>query len=125
MRKGVCVLLACLGGMAYLWWRAAYRGWEFELGNFLSDTGREARMRQAAEMGDQAADAKMELDSVPFRETWEAMEAVHALGLCKEIGVCNFNTAGLRDLLSAGWAASSTWWAATTEAARSTRCIAP
>ena len=56
---GVCVLLACLGGMAYLWWRAAYRGWEFELGNFLSATGREARRRQAAEMRDKAADAKM------------------------------------------------------------------
>jgi len=43
---------------------------------------------------------KMEMVSVPVQETWQAMEGLHAQGLAKHIGVCNFNTAGLRDLLS-------------------------
>uniref|UniRef100_A0A7S2CTY2 NADP-dependent oxidoreductase domain-containing protein n=1 Tax=Haptolina brevifila TaxID=156173 RepID=A0A7S2CTY2_9EUKA len=44
---------------------------------------------------------KMEIDeSVPFRETWEGMEQLASLGVCKNIGVCNVNTALLRDLLS-------------------------
>jgi len=46
------------------------------------------------------AEPKMELVDVPVRETWEAMEALVPLGLAKNIGVCNFNTAGLRDMLS-------------------------
>jgi D-xylose reductase len=37
---------------------------------------------------------------VPIRETWQAMEAVRQKGLAREIGVCNFNCALLRDLLS-------------------------
>ena len=35
-----------------------------------------------------------------LQETWAAMEALVGAGLAKNIGVCNFNTAGLRDLLS-------------------------
>jgi len=47
-----------------------------------------------------AADPKMELVKVPMQETWEAMEALLPLGLAKHIGVCNLNTAGLRDMLA-------------------------
>jgi len=43
---------------------------------------------------------KMEMISVPIQETWEAMEQLLPLGLARHIGVCNFGTAGLRDLLS-------------------------
>jgi len=43
---------------------------------------------------------KMELDLVPMHETWPAMEELVEKGLVKNIGVCNFNTAILRDLLS-------------------------
>jgi len=43
---------------------------------------------------------KMEMAAVPVQETWEAMEELSRLGLARNIGVCNFNTAGLRDLLS-------------------------
>ncbi len=43
---------------------------------------------------------RMELDSVPISETWAAMEGLVAAGLAANIGVCNFNTAGLRDLLA-------------------------
>eukprot|EP00007_Cunea_sp_BSH-02190019_P004419 CAMPEP_0174237186 /NCGR_PEP_ID=MMETSP0417-20130205/7133_1 /TAXON_ID=242541 /ORGANISM="Mayorella sp, Strain BSH-02190019" /LENGTH=324 /DNA_ID=CAMNT_0015315913 /DNA_START=37 /DNA_END=1007 /DNA_ORIENTATION=+ len=41
----------------------------------------------------------MEFADITIRETWEAMEAVHALGLAKNIGVSNFNVALLMDLL--------------------------
>lgn len=47
-----------------------------------------------------AATPAMELAPVPMCETWTAMEALVPAGLAKNIGVCNFNTAGLRDLLS-------------------------
>jgi D-xylose reductase len=47
-----------------------------------------------------AAEPKMEMVHVPVSETWGAMEGLQRAGLAKAIGVCNFNTAGLRDLLS-------------------------
>lgn len=47
-----------------------------------------------------AADPKMEFASVPIGETWAAMEQLVQDGLVKNIGVCNFNTALLRDLLA-------------------------
>ncbi len=43
---------------------------------------------------------KMAFDSVPISETWAAMEGLREAGLVKHIGVCNFGTALLRDLLS-------------------------
>ena len=43
---------------------------------------------------------KIESVPIPIRETWEAMESLVDSGLAKNIGVCNFNTSLLRDLLS-------------------------
>ncbi len=43
---------------------------------------------------------RMELDPVPIQETWRAMEQLVTDGLAKNIGVCNFGTSLLRDLLS-------------------------
>ena len=43
---------------------------------------------------------KMELAAVPLFETWHAMEALHEQGLAKQIGVCNYNTGLLHDLMS-------------------------
>jgi len=47
-----------------------------------------------------AAQPKMELASVPYQQTWEGLERLVELGLCKHIGACNLNTAGLRDVLA-------------------------
>jgi D-xylose reductase len=47
-----------------------------------------------------AAVPRMEPDRVPIRETWEAMEDLVRAGLTREIGVSNFGTSLLRDLLS-------------------------
>jgi D-xylose reductase len=43
---------------------------------------------------------KMELAPVPLFETWQAMEVLQEQGLAKQIGVCNYNTGLLHDLMS-------------------------
>ena len=48
----------------------------------------------------QAAQPRLEYSGVPMHETWSAMEALHASGQAKHIGLCNVGTAGLRDVLS-------------------------
>jgi D-xylose reductase len=47
-----------------------------------------------------AADPVMQIDPVPLSETWKAMEALQASGLVKNIGICNYNSALLHDLMS-------------------------
>lgn len=47
-----------------------------------------------------AANPKMEHVNVPISETWGAMEQLVKDGLVKNIGICNFNIALIRDLLS-------------------------
>lgn len=47
-----------------------------------------------------AANPRMELDRVPIAETWSAMKRLKQSGLTRNIGVCNFGTALLRDLLN-------------------------
>jgi D-xylose reductase len=47
-----------------------------------------------------AAQPKMAFDRVPISETWSAMEDLQKAGLVKHVGVCNFGTSLLRDLLN-------------------------
>lgn len=47
-----------------------------------------------------AENPKMEEAPVPISETWHAMEGLVEAGLVKNIGVCNFGTSLLRDLMS-------------------------
>ncbi len=47
-----------------------------------------------------AATPAMQLDRVPIAETWAAMEELVTAGLVRNIGVCNFGTSLLRDLLN-------------------------
>lgn len=47
-----------------------------------------------------AESPKMEFDRVSVAETWQGIEDLKEAGLVRNIGVCNFGTALLRDLLS-------------------------
>lgn len=47
-----------------------------------------------------AANPRMEFARVPLAETWAAMEELVDAGLVRNIGVCNYGTAMLRDLLN-------------------------
>ena len=46
------------------------------------------------------AQPQMKMVNVPIQETWRAMERLHDRQLAKHIGICNFGTSLLRDLLS-------------------------
>ncbi len=50
--------------------------------------------------GSGGPDARMTLARVPLSETWGAMEDLVAAGLVSRIGVCNYGTSLLRDLLA-------------------------
>lgn len=49
---------------------------------------------------DKAEHPKMEPDSVSVRETWAAMEAFVEAGKARNIGLSNFNTQGVREVLT-------------------------
>ncbi len=54
-----------------------------------------------------APEPRMEIDRVPISETWAAMEEQAAAGRIREIGVCNFTSALLTDLVAAARVAPS------------------
>lgn len=47
-----------------------------------------------------AAEPRMEVDAVPLSETWGGMERLVEAGLVREIGVCNYNSGLLIDLMA-------------------------
>ncbi|KAG8460484.1 hypothetical protein KFE25_013134 [Diacronema lutheri] len=55
--------------------------------------------RYPPEWTDNGNSGVMRFADVPYRETWEAMEELHAAGKAKHIGVSNLNVQSLVDLL--------------------------
>jgi D-xylose reductase len=47
-----------------------------------------------------AAQPKMQIDPVPLSDTWIAMEALQKKGLVKNIGICNYSSGLLHDLMA-------------------------
>ncbi|MEC7126368.1 MAG: aldo/keto reductase, partial [Pseudomonadota bacterium] len=47
-----------------------------------------------------AAEPRMQIDPVPLHETWAAMEELKQSGLVRHIGVCNYSSALLHDLMA-------------------------
>ncbi|MEN7341309.1 MAG: aldo/keto reductase [Pseudomonadota bacterium] len=47
-----------------------------------------------------ADEPEMKLANVPLHETWRAMESLVEAGLVRQIGVCNYNSALLHDLMT-------------------------
>ncbi|KAM0327402.1 hypothetical protein ACHAQA_005688 [Verticillium albo-atrum] len=45
-------------------------------------------------------ESEVRLERTPIRETWEALEEVHAAGLVKNIGISNFNSQAIFDILT-------------------------
>ena len=42
----------------------------------------------------------MKLEPTPIRDTWEALEELHARGIVKNIGISNFNSQAILDILT-------------------------
>ena len=48
----------------------------------------------------EAENPRMEFARVPMHETWRAMEELHDQGLVRQIGVSNYNSQSIRDLMN-------------------------
>lgn len=84
-----------LGLGMWIEWAGRAEAWPLS-----SHLGSCVSLRRGDNLFPQNADGSVRYDSIHYKETWKAMEALVAKGLVRALGLSNFNSRQIDDVLS-------------------------